>query len=71
MHNTIMEKPLNIAMRIIALLFIAVLEIISAPFKATGKICTILFAEVFQPINRSIANVVVRLETTDTAAEQA
>jgi hypothetical protein len=67
-HNTIMEKPLDISLRILALLIIGVLEIMIAPFKATGKICLIVFEEILQPIHGSISNVVKRLE--DKAAEQ-
>ena len=62
MHNTIMEKPVDISLRIIAILFVGVLEILIAPFKATGKICLIVFEEILAPIHGSISNIVTRLE---------
>lgn len=62
MNDTILEKPLGIALRIIALLICGALEMIIAPFKATGKICLILSEEIFSPILGSLTGVIRRLE---------
>lgn len=63
MNDTILEKPLGIALRIIALLICGALEIVIAPFKATGKVCLILSEEIFTPVLGSLTGVIRRLET--------